>query len=407
MTKQYLQSLLDIEMHGIRRMPALLLNNPFSSLETSNLKKYEILVNEPLHDISNHIKNIQQELPHHVGKDKKRMVNDVIISTFNGKEAKNSADHRSLLLLTNWFVSHMKNHFSTNLLETLCKIQEILYLPEEKRNAQKILQLILALFSHAMIIKIHMDGHIKSMSERKFYGIYYHSLIRHSAEQYRLFSGRSSNTEKEEAVFNTLKKFANLTSNHHPDNMIYNALVRIQAHQILTANEEDKERNDETFAKLYQPIKQNLSNTIISFEWIEKHYSCYQALLEQIADYLIYDTKFWKETAMGILFLDNEANKNLNIKIHNFRSSTIEDVNNYLRRCWNKCLENPNTLIPAFKIKMLNGEKWKTERWTTLEYFRNKFLEEDQTDHNASINNSDTTRSNNVKICILQKTITV
>ena len=215
-----------------------------------------------------------------------------------------------------------------------------------------------------------------------------------------MFSGRSSNTEKEEAVFNTLKKFTNLTSNHHPDNMIYNALVRIQAHQILTANEEDKERNDETFAKLYQPIKQNLSNTIISFEWIEKHYSCYQALLEQIAEYLICDTKCWKETAMGILFLDNEANKNLNIKIHNFRSSTIEDVNNYLRRCWNKCLENPNTLIPAFKIKMLNGEKWKTERLAALEYFRNKFLEEDQTDDNGSINNSDTIRSNNVKIRI-------
>ena len=105
--------------------------------------------------------------------------------------------------------------------------------------------------------------------------------------------------------------------------------------------------------KHYQPIKQNLSNTVISFEWIEKHYSCYQAFLEQIAEYLICDTKCWKEMTMGILFLDNEANKNLNIKIHNFRS-TIEDVNNYLRRCWNKCLEKPNTLIPAFKIKMLN-----------------------------------------------------
>ena len=137
-------------------MPAVLFNNPFSSLQTSNLKKYEILVNEPLHDISDHIKNIQQELPHHAGIDMKRMVNAVIISTFNGKEAKNSADHRSLLLLTNWFVSHMKNHFSRNLLETLCKIQEILYLLEEKRNAQKILQLILALFSHVIIIKIHM-----------------------------------------------------------------------------------------------------------------------------------------------------------------------------------------------------------------------------------------------------------
>ena len=251
-----------------------------------------------------------------------------------------------------------------------------------------------------MIIKIHMDGHIKSMSERKFYGIYYHSLIRHSAEQYRLFSGRSSNTEKEEAVFNTFKKFTNLTSNDHPDNVICNALVRIQAHQILTANEKDKERNDETFANLYQPIKQNLSNTIISFEWIEKHYSCYQTLQEQIAHYLICDTKCWKKTAMGILSLDHKTNKNLNMKIHNFRSSTTEEVNNYLRRCWNKFLENPNTLIPAFKIKMLNGEKWKTEKLTTWEYFRNKFLEEDQTDDNASVNNSDAIRSNNVKIYI-------
>ena len=34
LTKQYLHSSLDIEMHGIQRMPALLFNNPFSSLET-------------------------------------------------------------------------------------------------------------------------------------------------------------------------------------------------------------------------------------------------------------------------------------------------------------------------------------------------------------------------------------
>ena len=66
----------------------------------------------------------------------------------------------------------------------------------------------------------------------------------------------------------------------------------------------------------------------------------------------------------------------------------------------NKCLENPNILIPAFKTKMLNGEKWKTERLTTFENFRNKFLEEDQTDDNASINNSDAIRSNNLKIYI-------
>ena len=103
---------------------------------------------------------------------------------------------------------------------------------------------------------------------------------------------------------------------------------------------------------------------------------------------------------MGIIFLDHEINKNLNIKIHDFRSSKIEEVNNYLRRCWSKCLENRSTLFPAFKIKMLNGEKWKTERLTTMEYFRHKMLEEDQTDDNAPINNGNAIRSNNVKIHI-------
>ena len=57
-----------------------------------------------------------------------------------------------------------------------------------------------------------------------------------------------------------------------------------------------------------------------------------------------------------------------------------------------KVLKPPSTLLAAFKIKILNGEKWKTERLTTLEYFSNNLLEEDQTDDNASINNSDAIR---------------
>ena len=48
------------------------------------------------------------------------------------------------------------------------------------------------------------------------------------------------------------------------------------------------------------------------FIWMDrKSDSCYQALLEQITDYLVCDTKYWKETAMTILFLDNEKTKKL------------------------------------------------------------------------------------------------
>ena len=119
-------------MHGIQRMPALLFPKSFAKLEDINLERYEILINEPLHDISNHIKNIQQEIPHHVPKDKKSSVKE-INSSFNGKEAKNAADYRkSLLLVTNWFLSNMKDHFTKNILLTLCEIQEICICQRQK-----------------------------------------------------------------------------------------------------------------------------------------------------------------------------------------------------------------------------------------------------------------------------------
>ena len=66
LNKQSLQTSLDMEMHGIQRMPVLLFPKPFAKLADINLDKYEILINEPLHDISNHIKNIQQEIPYYV-----------------------------------------------------------------------------------------------------------------------------------------------------------------------------------------------------------------------------------------------------------------------------------------------------------------------------------------------------
>ena len=102
-------------------MPAVLFPAPIAQVDNIYLGQYEILVNERLHDISNHIKNLQHEILHHIPKDKKTLLKDIIKSSFKGKEAKNSADHRkSVLLIINWFLSNLKNHFSKNILTTLC-----------------------------------------------------------------------------------------------------------------------------------------------------------------------------------------------------------------------------------------------------------------------------------------------
>ena len=115
----------------------------------------------------------------------------------------------------------LPDHFSTAIFSSMLEIQEILYSPDKNRNCILILRLYLITFVFSMMIKIHLQGKLKTITERKFFGTYYHSLTRHAAEQYRLFSGRSTNTEKEEATFNKIKAYTNLTSNHHPDECCY------------------------------------------------------------------------------------------------------------------------------------------------------------------------------------------
>ena len=57
------------------------------------------MINEPLHDISNHTKIIQEELSYHVPKENKIHVKIIIATSFSGKEVQNSAEHRKSLLI--------------------------------------------------------------------------------------------------------------------------------------------------------------------------------------------------------------------------------------------------------------------------------------------------------------------
>ena len=55
---KYLNDLLEDKMPGIKRLSALMFSEPDEALEELKLSKYEILNNESLHYISNHIKNL-------------------------------------------------------------------------------------------------------------------------------------------------------------------------------------------------------------------------------------------------------------------------------------------------------------------------------------------------------------
>ena len=90
-----------------------------------------------------------------------------IIQWKRGK--KNSADHRkSLLIITNWFIGNLEDHFIANILISLCEIQQILYLPDKNRSPLKILRWLLTTFQHSMLLKMHISTILKSTTEVKF-----------------------------------------------------------------------------------------------------------------------------------------------------------------------------------------------------------------------------------------------
>lgn len=62
--KEKLQKELAELLGGTTRLPALLHHN--ASVQDLNLEMYEVLCFEPMHCLMNHIKNILQELPHHI-----------------------------------------------------------------------------------------------------------------------------------------------------------------------------------------------------------------------------------------------------------------------------------------------------------------------------------------------------
>ena len=120
-----------------------------------------------------------------------------------------------------------------------------------------------------MLLKIHIEGCLKPLTSCKLFGSSYHTLIMHATQQYCLVSGITSNTESEEATFNAIKVATNLTSNHYPPSVIVNALIRLEEKDQLNKNQLTPGKESK-FNNMYNTIKQQFTNTIISFHWVKK-----------------------------------------------------------------------------------------------------------------------------------------
>ena len=280
-------------------------------------------------------------------------------------------DHRdSLLIVAEHCQEEYPDSIMTEIFVTFSQIQAILYLPDNQRSCQYVLQLYVLTFKHAMLL-YQIIKTCNKLTSRKLYGKYFHSIIHHLPDQYRIVSGSSTNAENEERQFKFIGKTADDTSNHHPENVISNAIIRSEVKRNEKDDEGDvkEKKPNKKISCLYKKITMNLSNSCIPFKLIEDRCKDYQIFLEKIADYLV-DSTFWCENEFGVEFLDVSP-VNYEKRLHHFRSRTIKQEMKEVSEIWNTvCIPNYTTLVPALKLYIEQDDGINVIYPGTLNYFK-------------------------------------
>ncbi|CAB4005601.1 Hypothetical predicted protein [Paramuricea clavata] len=273
-------------------------------LETINCQNYKILPFEPLHDISKHVENVFEELPH-LKKDQAKPILDVSDVSLNGKDTKRTFDYRCSLVQVSLHTRGKIPSKAQHLLDTLVEIQQIAYASEEARTPRQVLRFHNLTWLHGILCTEVIGFQLKKLTCRKLYGNYFHNITSHAAMQNRIINGRSSNVEEQERAFNTIKNITKGTSSNHPNQLIGNILVRMQAEGKLKDYQNVVCNQQKQVTKLANALP-SFGNSTFSHTFLVKHSKSWQAHLENISDYLLHgEGIWWKKTENGsIEFFD-------------------------------------------------------------------------------------------------------
>ena len=292
-TKKELEDNLTNELQGVQRVPALLFENPTEDLKAIHIEDYEILVCEPMHDVSKHIENVLTELPSHMANaEHKKLIEETIALTIGSKETKRAFDYRCAIINVSNRIKGIVDAKVQALVDTLVDIQEVLYKGDDQRCLRNVLRLHNSTWYHAILCREVLGFKLKEMTTRKFYGTYFHDLTAHAPLQLRLVSGTTANTEEEERMFNTVKSITSSTSNGHPDHIIGNLFIRLQAEEQLGKSRTTVAKQESQVSKLAKSLGLR-TNTIIPIPVIKKHARSWQAHLQRIADFLLPGKGIW------------------------------------------------------------------------------------------------------------------
>lgn len=352
MLRNDLQRELDNILRGVIRVPALLLANPTQSLLSLGLERYEIVASEPLHDLKGHIVNLITELPQVLPPEAMTQCTHLIDCCL-AKEKKSGADLRRVVIQIYLLLKDLEcSSRVILLLQTIIKMGEIAYSLDSHRSPRQLLQLHNSCWLHMELCR-GLFGNPKKITRSRMFGHYLHALTAHSATQYELACLRSLNTENQERLFGQARGIAENCTNHHPENVIPQVLLRLQAKQERHMAMVSVQKGDSQVSQVAKNLPQ-LPGTTIKNSYIRQREDSWQSHLQRISPFLLAgEGVWWTSTSGGFHFHDGDGNSAARdgVTLLHFRQHSIGDVEERRKRCWNKIVQE-RIPIPTTEIKV-------------------------------------------------------
>ena len=334
---------------GINNVPALLQKDPTVSISSLHLDRYEIRPTEPLHDIKDHLSNMIEEIRAQ-GNVKTQL--EKVMSAMLSKETLRASDYRKAVIVLYKILSECNADSEiVHILRTGMEITELLYSSADKRTATTILRLHNISFQHGMLCaSVFIRPTTKT--RRAMFGRYYYSLTTHAAIVNRTTALHSLNTENEERMFQQMKQITLTTSSRRPNDILKNALLRIQEESNVHTGVPQLESEIARLASAL-PVKEN---TVFSWNWISQHVMHYQTHLERISDYLQCGRGVWWDYCdEGVKFYDTVPNAGVQPAVLHFRSNMTHDVLSALQKTWERICSD-GIILPIREIRRYGSD---------------------------------------------------
>ena len=355
--REELQRTLSEELGGTVRIPALLHGEGDVTVEELNLQSYEVLCFEALHCTMNHIKNVLQELPHHITDIDTLIKLKELLQIQLSKEKLRGVDYRkTLIVITTALYTHLNRSFKALLL-TLCEIIQICYMQDELRSPKVVLRLHNLCWQHAVLCRKLLTPP-KALTYRKLFGLYFHSIVVHAPFLLRMVSHRSTNAEMFERLFEKLTDITSKTWSKRIEDLCSNAILHYQAEKARGESKVMKEEREIT--KIARSLPK-LGNTVLTKQDLHQYADDWAAHMELIADFLKPGKGVWWCEVEGecIEFYDGPDEvefREQGPRLHHFRSTSIKGEQQYLANCWNNCITE-EVQLPAVRMRDPDG-RW-------------------------------------------------